>query len=400
MYLYRHIETVLRKAIKQSKVVLLTGARQVGKSTSIREVFPDHTYITLDDENELQLALSDRALFFRDRHFPLIIDEVQYAGGLMREIKRQVDRSAEKGQILLTGSQSYELLSEASESLAGRISILEMSGLSCREVYGVDLHLPFLPTEEYRRAREDKLVPYTDIWYRIHRGMMPELLDTERDYRDYVRTYLERDVRRIVNVRDEMRFRSFLTAVAGRSAQLLVYEDIAGDVGVDVHTIKNWISVLAASGLVHIIYPYYSSHMKRMIKTPKLYMTDSGLMCYLLGWNTAETAKRGAMAGEIFESFVVSEILKSYTNDGRGTDHIYYYRDKEKREIDLVIENGENLYPIEIKKGATVNSDWIRHFQILSGIPDRQVGEGAVICLAERAIPISEGVYALPVEYI
>ncbi len=404
MYLYRHVEMAVRKAVKQSKVVLLTGARQVGKSTSIREIFPEFEYITLDDDNDLRLALEDRPLFFRDRHFPVIIDEVQYARGLMRTVKQVVDKNVTKGQVILTGSQSYELLSEASESLAGRISVLEMSGLSCREIYAVGFHDIFLPTSEYRTKRERKLKTYEDLWARIHRGMMPELLDPERDwewyYRDYVRTYLERDVRRIINIRDEMKFRSFLVAAAGRSGQLLVYEDLSKDVGVDVHTIKNWLSVLAASGLIHMLHPYFNNHLKRMIKTPKIYMMDTGLLCYLLGWNSAESAKRGAMSGEIFESFVVSEIIKTYMNAGRGTEHLYYYRDKEKREIDMIIEEGHCLYPIEIKKGATVSRDWIRSFSALRGIPDCEIGEGAVICQAEKALPISETVYALPVEYI
>ncbi len=404
MYLYRHMEMALRKAVKQSKVVLLTGARQVGKSTSIREIFPEFEYITLDDENDLRLAIEDKPLFFRDRRFPVVIDEIQYARGLMRTVKQIVDKSTQKGQVIMTGSQSYELLSEASESLAGRICVLKMSGLSCRELCAVDYHEPFLPTTEYRIERGKKIRPYDDLWGKIHRGMMPELLDPERDwewyYRDYVRTYLERDVRRIINVRDEMKFRSFLVAAAGRSGQLLVYEDLAKDVGVDVHTIKSWLSVLAASGLVYIVHPYFNNHVKRMIKTPKIYMMDSGLLCYLLGWNSPETAKRGAMSGEIFESFVVSEILKSYMNAGHGTEKIYYYRDKEKREIDLVIEEGRRLYPIEIKKGATVSRDWIKNFSALERIPDCEIGEGAVICQAEKAVPISENVYALPIEYI
>ena len=404
MYLKRQIEAALKKAEKQTKVILLTGARQVGKTTSIKEIFPDYEYITLDDENELFLALNDRKLFFRDKSFPLIIDEVQYARDLLRAVKQLVDESNDKGRVFLTGSQTYELLSAASESLAGRITILEMSGLSQREVHQVDFSGAFVPTEVYIGNRRKALIPYKDIWTRIQRGSMPELLDEERDaewfYRDYIRTYLERDVYKIVNIRDEMKFRSFLVSLAARSGSLLIYEDIASDVGIDIKTAQRWTSIVSASGLIKIIHPYYNNAIKRAIKTPKLYFMDTGLLCYLIGWRSAETAKNGAMNGNIFETFVVGEILKSYLNAGKGLDHIYYYRDKDKREIDLLIEDEDTLYPIEIKKGATIQKDWIASFPVIDKISGKKRGPGAVICQVDKAVPIDETVTALPVEYI
>lgn len=404
MYINRHIEKVLRKAGRQTKVVLLTGARQVGKTTSIRAVFPEYQYITLDDDNELNLARTDPSLFFRDRLFPVIIDEVQYEKGLMRSIKLHVDKNVGKGQIFLTGSQTYDLLSMTSETLAGRISILEMSSLSCREVYGVEFDEPFLPTDEYIKRREKSVSSYDDIWRTIHRGSMPELSDPDRDiewfYRDYMHTYVERDIRKIVNVRDELKFRSFMISLAARSGQMLVYEDIARDVGVDIKTVQHWTSVVDASGLIKIIRPYYSNAIKRVVKTPKLYFMDTGLLCHLVGWKSAETAKNGAMSGNIFETFVVSEIIKSYINSGRGIDNIYYYRDKEKREIDLVIEEENTLYPVEIKKGAAVTGNWIKNFSVLSRIEDKKIGSGAVICQTDKPIPVTETVKALPVEYL
>lgn len=404
MYLQRHIEDILKKAEKQTKVILLTGARQVGKSTSIREIFKDYEYITLDDENELRLALTDRTLFFKDRKFPMIIDEVQYAKELMRAIKWVCDKSEKKGQIFITGSQTYELLSTAAESLAGRISILEMSGLSCRERFCVPFHDAVLPTEEYIREREQHLVPYTDLWEHIHRGSMPELLDAERDwewfYRDYIRTYIERDVRKIINIKDEMKFRSFLVSIAARSGQILIYEDIAKDIEVNTKTVKHWISVVAASGLIKMIYPYHNNAIKRAVKAPKLYFMDTGLLCYFVGWKTAETAKNGAMSGSIFETFVVSELIKSYMNAGKSTDQIFYYRDKDKKEIDLLLEEENVLYPIEIKKGATASRDWIRHFSVLDKIAGKKIGTGAVFCQMEKKTAITETVSALPVEYL
>ncbi len=404
MYTERHIENILKKAVSQTKVVLLTGARQVGKSTSIRRIFPDYQYITLDDENELELALRDRSLFFKDKAFPIIIDEVQYAGELMREVKRIADQSDEKGRILLTGSQTYDLLDQASRSLVGRVSIVELSSLSCREIFGVKFQDCFLPDPGYLKQRKKNLVHYDHLWEHIHRGFMPELLDAERDaewfYRDYIRTYIERDIRRIVNVKDEMKFRSFMVSLAARSAQIVNYDDIAKDVGVDIKTVQHWMSVVEASGLVKIIHPYFNNAIKRATKAPKLFFMDTGLLCYLVGWKTYESAQNGTMAGSIFETFVVSEIIKSYLNAGKNLDHLYFYRDKEKREIDLLIEDGDTLYPVEIKKGATVQQDWTKNFSVLNKISDKKIGQGCVICRVDTPVPVDEQSMAIPVEYI
>jgi len=404
MYQKRHFESALKKAIHQSKVVLVTGARQVGKSTTVRELFPQYPYITLDDENELNLALNDRTLFFRDRTYPLIIDEVQYAKELFRTIKLIVDQSPDKGQMILTGSQTYELLSATSESLAGRVSILEMPPLSMRELCRTDFDEAFLPTETYFKKREKQIVPYNNLWKKIQRGSMPEMLDSERDwewfYRDYIRTYIERDVRRIINIKDELKFRNLLVSLAARSGQMLVYEDIARDVGIDNKTAQSWTAVIASSGLIRIVHPYQNNAIKRAIKTPKIFFMDTGLMCYLVGWNTPETAKNGAMSGSIFETFVVSEILKSWINRGYTADNIYYYRDKDKREIDLIIEDGDVLYPVEIKKNASPDKSWVRHLRILENIPRKEVAPGTVLCQVDHKIPIIENSIALPVEYI
>lgn len=404
MYLKRHLENVLTKAEKQTKVVLLTGPRQVGKTTAVREMFHDYEYVTLDDENELRLALQERSLFFRERRFPIIIDEVQYAKELLREIKLVVDRRKEKGQILLTGSQTYELLGMSAETLSGRVSILEMPPLSWREISGADFREPFLPTPEYIKSRAEKMTPCTNLWETIHRGFMPELLDAERDwewfYRDYVRTYIERDIQKVLNIRDEMKFREFLISLAARSAQLLVYEDIARDIGVDIKTVQRWTSVIAASGLVKIIHPYANNVLKRAIKTPKVFFMDTGLLCYLIGWKTAESAKNGAMAGSIFETFVVSEVLKSYLNAGKDLTSIFYYRDKDKKEIDLLLEDGNSIYPVEIKKSASVRREWDRYPSVLSGIPGKKLEKLMVLCQVDKKVPISEKADALPLEYI
>lgn len=404
MYLHRAIEQTIHKAEHQTKAVLITGARQVGKSTTIKVLCPDYTYITLDDENYAALARNDSMLFFRDIKYPVIIDAAQYAPELFRAIKKIADADSAKGKFFLTGSQSYELMSSASESLAGRISIVEMGGLSLRELFHIDFNRPFVPDDSYIRERSQCIVPYTEIWSIIHRGSMPELLDSDRDwewfYRDYVRTYLERDIRRIINIKDEIKFRNFLTCLAARSGELLVYQELANEVGIDIKTAQSWVSVIAASGLIRVIHTYQNNIIKRTIKTPKLFFMDTGLLCYLTGWSSPEVLKNGAMAGSIFETFVVSEILKSYSNSGKGTDGIYYYRDKDKKEIDLLIESGNTIHPVEIKKSGSVSKDWIKNFNVLDKIPGKQVGWGAVVCLAETCMPINEKVYALPVEYI
>ncbi len=405
MYLHRSIEYILQKAIRQTKVILITGARQTGKTTVIKNTFPEFNYITLDDENMLMLAKQDPSLFFKDQDFPLIIDEVQYAEELFRTIKLLVDRNTEKGQMILAGSQTHKLMEAASSMLVGRMSVLEMSPLSMREIFKVDFNLPFIPKKDYIKERKKHLNKYDDLWKKIHRGSMPELLDEERDwewfYRDYVRTYLERDIRRVINLKDELKFRSFLVSLAARSGQIVVYEDIASDVGVDIKTVQNWLSIVETSGIVKLIHTYKKNIIKRMIKSPKLFFMDTGLMCYLVGWKTYEQAKNGAMSGSIFETFVVSEIIKSYLNAGRDIrDTIFYYRDKDKKEIDLLILEDGIIHPIEIKLSANVKKDMIKNFSVLKNNKEITLGEGAVVCLSENIVPISEDVEALPIDYL
>lgn len=405
MYLDRAIEKTIKKAVKQSKVVLLSGPRQTGKTTVIRNCFPKYNYITLDDENFLALAKRDPQLFFKDQSIPLIIDEVQYAEELFRTIKYLVDKSSDKGQMILTGSQTHTLMEVSSSMLVGRMSILELSSLSLREQKSVEFDLPFIPNEEYITLRKKNIKTYSNIWEHIHRGSMPELLDSQRDwewfYRDYIRTYLERDINKIINIKDELKFRTFLVSIAARSSQMLIYSDIASDVGVDIKTVQNWLSIIEASGLIKLVHTYKNNVIKRMVKAPKLYFMDTGLMCYLIGWKTAEQAKNGAMSGAIFETFVVSEIIKSYLNKGIDiTDRIYYYRDKDKKEIDLLICDNNTIYPVEIKSAAQVRTDMIKNFSVLNNKNGITVGHGAVICLCENKTNITNDVDALPIEYI
>ena len=399
MYITREIESTLERILPQFKVVLVTGARQVGKTTLIKHMFADHyNYVTLDDMRALDLAKNDPALFFRQNPTPLIIDEVQYAPEIFRQIKLAADKSDERGTIILTGSQAYHLMKNVSESLAGRTTILEMPPMSFRELRGTTGRGPFVPSDAPLREKYES----SDVWKVIQRGFMPDMqsgvTEWELFYMNYVKSYIERDVRDIIRVTDEIKFYKFLVSLAARTGQLFVASDIARDIEVSALTVQSWASVLEAAGLIHILRPYHSNYSKRLVKAPKVYFMDTGLVCYLLGWNTPRTLENGAMSGSIFETFVVSEILKSYMNAGKGTGGIFYYRDKDGREIDLLIQDGRTLHPVEIKKSAAPGRDMVKHFPALDSISDAERGTGAVVCLAESASYITDDTVALPVE--
>ena len=399
MYIPREIESVLQAYRRQFKVTLVTGARQVGKTTMLRHVMPEVEYTTLDDPRELSLATHDEALFFRGHGLPLVVDEVQRVPGLFRYVKYLVDQTPDKGQVVLTGSQTYHLMQEVSESLAGRVGILELSSLSLREILRIAARGKYLPGKPYDAAAET-----VDVWQCMWRGTMPELQDPDLDwhafYSAYERSYLERDVRALLSVRDEERFFRFMIACAARTGQLLNASNMAADVGVDVKTIQSWVSVLQASGLIHLVHPFFSNATKRVSKTPKLYFMDTGLVCHLLGWTTPTTLERGAMSGPIFETFVVSEIIKSHLNSGGDVRQIFFYRDSAKREIDVVIRDGRTLHPVEIKRAATPGREAIRHFSALATFRDFEVGSGAVICQTDRAFPLADDTMAVPITAI
>ena len=400
MYIEREIQRVVASYLKQFKALLVTGARQVGKTTMLQHTLSaDFTYITLDDLEILSSIKSDSALFFIENDLPLAIDEIQYAPELFMRIKHVIDQSSKKGVIALTGSQSYQLMQGVSESLAGRVGILEMSSLSLREILG---HLKYSPYIPHLVQNKNNGAPQDfDLWTHIQRGSMPELIDPSIDpyayYSSYVRTYIERDVRDVIKVRDERKFYDFMVSCAARTGQLLNLSDISRTIGVDVATVQGWVSVLQASGIVHILRPFWTNTNKRLSKTPKLYFMDTGLACHLTAWNSAETLKRGAMAGHMFETFVVSEVLKSFLNAGRDPRDLSFYRDSQKREIDLLIRDADVLHPVEIKMNASVDADAIKNFHVLDGLSDFKVGFGSVICQTEKPYLITEDVQAIPV---
>ncbi len=406
MYITRASEDLIKRMISMFKVVLITGPRQVGKTTVLKHLLGDeytdeYTFVTLDDMNELNVAKEDQKLFFLNHPGKLIIDEVQHAPELFQEIKRLVDESDEPGKFVLTGSQTYALMSNVSETLAGRIGIMELSGLSLREIKADPFDYPFVPDDTYLNAERVK-TSSTELWELIHRGSMPELyrnpeMDWQLFYSSYVKTYLERDVRTIVNVKDLHTFSSFIVALAARTAQLLNYSALANELGIDLKTVKSWVGVLEASGLLIIVRPFSNNRLTRAIKTPTIYFSDTGLVCYLLKWLTPETLMNGAMSGPILETWVVSEIVKSFKNKGINDVPIYFYRDKDMREIDVIIEGSGVLYPIEIKKTASPRKEMAKHFDVLAKATAYQTGTKVILCLIDKKMYLDQDLLAYPI---
>ncbi len=417
-YISRALESRLRKYEKTYKAIMVTGARQVGKSTLLKHVFPDRRYVSLDDPFLEQQAKEAGDMFLTFHAPPVTIDEVQRAGELFRYIKIRCDESESKGLFCLSGSQPFHLMQNVSESLSGRIGIVELSGLSMRECMNDPFNRHFLPTLEYAAERGKTLQKPENIWEIIHLGGYPELQNEEKEwsafYADYVKTYIERDVRELATVQDLGAFRQFLIAAAARTGELLNYSNIASEIGKDVGTVKNWISILESSGIIYLLEPYTSNVLKRAIKSPKLYFRDTGLVCYLTRWLTAENLAYGAMSGAIFETFVVSEILKSFANEGMDYRHfVSYYRRRDKKkvreggekleleaEIDLIIEENGVLYPIEIKKNAQVKASMTSAFEVLDQVSGKERGMGAVICNCPDIGMLRENILQVPVWYI
>lgn len=408
-YIERAITQTLKKRVSSSKCTLLTGARQVGKSTLIKHEFAEFNRANFDDRLTRLQAKEEPKLFFLNNPCPLFIDEVQKENSILEDIKLIVDESEERGRFILSGSQKLELMKGMSETLAGRVSVSELAGLSLREIFGIKFNKHFIPSDAYLKEREKELKLYTDIWEIIHKGSYPELYDIERDwqeyYSSYVSTYLERDINELISA-DSITFTKFLTAVAARTGEMLNYANIAGEVGVSEPTIKSWISILERTGIVYLLQPYSASALKRAVKTPKIYFRDTGLACYLTRWLTADTLKCSAVAGNMFETFIVSEILKSYTNEGKDYRfNIFYYRGKDKNasgenEIDLVIEEDGVLYPVEIKMTGNPKANMGATNPVLDKVAGKTRGLGVILCLVDKKTYLRENLVALPIAYI
>jgi predicted AAA+ superfamily ATPase len=388
-------------------VVLITGPRQVGKTSLLEHLRePDRVMVTLDDMNARALAKSDPPLFLQRFPPPVLIDEVQYAPELFPAIKLEVDRNPVPGGVWLTGSQSFPLMQNVTESLAGRVAILNLLGFSAREAdrRPADLE-PFLPGGDAVAGRGLSASPTTlkAVYERIWRGSFPALVsgrvrDRDLFYRSYVQTYLQRDVRDLLKVGDLDLFMRFLKAVAARTGQLLNYSDLARDCAVSVNTTRKWMAVLQASHQVILVPAWHSNLSKRLYTTPKLHLLDTGLCAYLTEWSSPATLSAGAMAGGILESYVVGEILKSWWHRGKDPT-LYHYRDKDGREIDLLIAHDGRLHPIEVKRAATVRAEDAAAFRLLAH-RGALTGSGAVLSLSAESLPLNRDVDNIPVGWL
>jgi len=400
MYINRALEKRILRASEQFRALIVTGSRQVGKTTLLKHLADkEREYVSLDDPLERELAVKEPALFMERHGPPVIIDEIQYAPNLLPYIKMHVDTHHTKGSFWLTGSQKFHMMKNVSESLAGRIAVIEMHGLSQSEIDRAESEAftcDHVIMSERQKSREPQSL--ARMYGRIFKGSMPEVhagnIDRDEFYSGYVNTYLERDVRSLTQVADELDFLRFMAACAARTSDMVNYADLAKDVGVSAPTAKQWLSVLVSSGIVALIQPYWGNTLKRVIKSPNMYFMDTGLAAYLTRWDSPRTLEVSAMSGKIFETYVVSEILKSYHNAGKQPP-VYYYRDTDGKEIDLVLEYNGTVYPIEIKKTGNPDKNDIRNFDALqkSGKP---VGEGAVICLYDKVMPIGKNNWAIP----
>ena len=402
-YIARSLETVIGEAAKEYPIVLVTGPRQVGKTTMLQKMMEgtDRGYVSLDDLNERNLAKSDPQLFLELHKPPVLIDEVQYAPEIFTYIKIHVDSQHEAGAFWLTGSQVFKLMKGVQESLAGRVAVLSMTTLSQAEISGVQASpLCVALSELQTRAKDRKKMDAGEVFERIFGGSMPgvvsgQITNSKIFYSSYLSTYIERDVKELSDAIDSLKFFRFITAVAARCSQMLNISDIAQDADINQKQAKNWIHILETLGIIFYLHPYSNNLLKRLVKTPKLYFYDTGLICYLTKWTSAAVLESGAMNGAILENYVVSEIAKTYLNSGLEPA-MYYYRDKDSKEIDVVLEQNGELNPIEIKKTSNPGTELTRVFSLLdkASVPR---GKGAIICMKPSVGAIDRDNYIIPI---
>lgn len=409
MYITRHMEKPVMELNEQYPVLLLTGPRQVGKTTMLEHLIEvegkGRKKVSLDDLTLRELAKTDPKMFFQLYQPPLLIDEVQYAPELFPYIKIMVDERHQPGDFWLTGSQLFKMMEGVQESLAGRVALLHLSPLSQSEIMKrppeppFSLELPLL--SERQNGRQMLNTP--EVFQHIHQGGMPALVtgtysNASIFYSSYIDTYMERDVRRLSNDIDSLKFLRFLRSVAARTSQQVNYKGIADDAEIDQTTAKNWLHVLEALGIIFLLEPYSNNVLKRTVSTPKLYFYDSGIVCYLTRWSSPETAMEGAMGGALLENYTVAEIIKTYQNAGQEP-FLYYYRDKDAREIDLILERDGKLFPIEIKKMASPPKKLTKVFDLIDKSP-LQRGTGAILCMADQLGAFDQNNLIVPISLI
>lgn len=402
-YIKRSLEKIVIQVTTEYPVVLVTGPRQVGKTTMLQKLMEgtDRAYVTLDDLNERNLAKTDPEMFLQLHKPPVLIDEVQYAPELFTYIKVYVDKNHQPGAFWLTGSQVFKLMRGVQESLAGRVAVLSLTSLSQAEISGGET-APFSVDLEQLTARKANhmAADTAEIFARIYRGSMPAIVsgansNSQLFYSSYLSTYIQRDVRELSDAIDSLKFLRFITAVAARCGQMLNTADIARDADINQVQAKNWLGILETLGIIFYLHPYSNNLLKRLVKTPKLYFYDTGLVCYLTKWSSAETLESGAMNGAILENYVVAEIAKTYLNCGQEP-YLYYYRDKDAKEIDIVLEHDGMLNPMEIKKTANPGTELTKVFQLLDRASTPR-GKGAILCMKPELGAIDRENYIVPV---
>ena len=402
-YIKRSLEKVVSEVTKEYPVVLVTGPRQVGKTTMLQKLMEgtERDYVSLDDLNERSLAKNDPELFLQLHKPPILIDEVQYAPELFTYIKIHVDKSHNPGDFWLTGSQVFKLMHGVQESLAGRVAVLSLTSLSQAEMCGAQMEPFTIDLESLgNRGKARKPADTRGIYDRIFRGSMPAIVSGQNSnnqifYSSCLATYIERDVKELSDAIDSLKFLQFITAVAARCGQMLNVADIARDADINQKQAKDWLGILETLGIIFYLHPYSNNLLKRLVKTPKLYFYDTGLICYLTKWSSADTLESGAMNGAILENYVVAEIRKTYLNSGKEP-FMYYYRDKDAKEIDIVLEHDGVLNPIEIKKSANPGPELVKVFSLLDKSSTPR-SKGAVICMKPELSAIDRENYIVPV---
>jgi len=402
-YIRRSLEKIVLQVTKEYPVVLLSGPRQVGKTTMLKKLMEgtERSYVSLDDLQEREFARTDPELFLQLHKPPILIDEVQYAPELFPYIKLIVDKEQTKGDFWLTGSEVFSLMRGVQESLAGRVALLSLSSLSQTEGYGGEEEIFTLDQESlFSRKKGRKSVDASEVFQRIFKGSMPAIVSGGISspgifYSSYLSTYIERDVKSLSDTIDSLKFLRFITALAARCSQMLNISELARDAELNQKQVKDWLRILETLGILFYLYPYSNNLLKRLVKTPKVYFYDTGLVAYLTKWSSPETLASGAMSGAILENYVVSEIRKTYLNNGKEA-FMYYYRDKDAKEIDLVLEQDGELHPIEIKKSANPASEILRVFPVLDKSSLKR-GNGAVICLKTELSAFNKENYIVPV---
>ena len=407
-YISRAIEKTFLAAVRDFKVVLVTGPRQCGKTTMMKKMAEDENrgrkYISLDDFATRKMAVESPNLFLQVYKPPVFIDEVQYAPQLFSYIKMYVDEYQQTGDIWLSGSQIFKLMENVQESLAGRVGILKMNTFSQAEIEEVESS-PFRPEIEYLIARGEnrKKIEMPELYERIFKGSLPdvvqhELSSRDRLYSSYIATYIERDVREISGIIDSLKFYDFVTATAAHIGQIINFRTIADAAGISVQTAKEWMQILERLGIIFFLHPYTNNLLKRTISKPKLYFYDTGLAIYLTRWSDSITLMNGSFNVAALENFVVSEIVKSYYNAGEE-HYINYYRDKDAKEIDIVREINNTVYPMEIKKTGLPDARITKVFSVLEN-KGKTVAPGIVLCTAQNISTLGKGNYVVPIAFI